>query len=56
MWICLFGVLGSSDIHIENVVVADDRLVPVDTETIVPFLFVDPGDVPWAPAGRRRGC
>jgi len=50
MWICLFGVLGSSDIHIENVVIAQDRLVPVDTETIVPFLLVDPADVPWAPA------
>ena len=51
MWTCLFCVLGSSDIHSENVVIAGDRLIPVDTETIVPFLFVDPGEAQWIPAG-----
>jgi hypothetical protein len=54
MWIRLFDVLGAGDLLRTNVLVAGDDLVPIDTETIVPFLFV-PDTLPWLPAGSRLG-
>jgi hypothetical protein len=55
MWVRLFSVLGGSDLLKVNVLIAGDQLVPVDTETIVPFLFVHADELPWQPAGARLG-
>ncbi len=55
MWACLFTVLGSSDMLKCNVIVSRGRLIPVDTETIIPFLFVDPSILPWLPAASKTG-
>lgn len=55
MWIRLFDVLGSTDMLGCNVVVAGTHLIPIDTETIIPFLFVAPEDLPWIPVGVRTG-
>jgi hypothetical protein len=50
MWVRLFDVLGSSDMPAENTIVAGDQLVPIDTETILPFLFGPSEGTPWIPA------
>ncbi|MCL5947654.1 MAG: DUF4135 domain-containing protein [Actinobacteria bacterium] len=55
MWIRLFDVLGSTDMLGCNVVVAGTHLIPIDTETIIPFLFVTPESLPWIPVGVRTG-
>lgn len=55
MWVRLLSVLGASDLLKENVLIAGDELVPVDTETIVPFLFVAADGVAWQPPGVQVG-
>jgi lantibiotic modifying enzyme len=55
MWACLFTVLGSTDMLKCNVIISGEHIVPVDTETIIPFLFLDPDTIPWIPAATNIG-
>lgn len=50
-WTCVFELLGATDMIGSNVLVHGSRLVPVDAETLLRFLFVPASGLPWAPPG-----
>ncbi len=54
-WTSLFELLGTSDMIGSNAIVSGGHLVPVDTETLLTFLFVPAESLRWQPPGSGTG-